>query len=213
MTERPSESARGCGERHLQLAERLAGPLPGISSQERMAPAGRVDTSYDPEPPNARTAAVLIALTRADEILFIRRALDGSAHSGQIAFPGGEQELADSDLTATALREAHEEIGLQPERVQVLGRLSPLYIPVSNFVVYPIVGCVDHLPAFVCQPDEVDEVLLIPVDTLARSCDTVNVGGAQPVTAPCYRVGSVSVWGATAMIAAEFLDVWRASNP
>lgn len=192
------------------LERRLRHPLPGLAAQAAMAPAGRISSAYDPNPPGANHAAVLLLLTARHELVFIRRAADGRAHSGQIAFPGGAREDHDADLAETALRETEEEIGVSRASVRLLGALSPLYISVSNYVVHPFVGCVGEVPRFVCQPGEVDEAMALPVEGFDAACgelETTRRG--RPYRAPCYRFGAVAVWGATAMITAEFLKVWR----
>lgn len=192
-----------------RLERRLREPLPGIDAQRSMAPINRLQPDYDPDPPGANHAAVLLIVTARHELVFIRRAADGRAHSGQIAFPGGARESADRDLAATALRETHEEIGVAPELVTLLGALSPLYIGVSNFTVYPFVGWADALPGFVPQRGEVDEVIVVPIERLPSSCGELDVPTrAQVRLVPCYRYGPVEVWGATAMMTAEFLAVW-----
>ena len=193
-----------------RVARRLAQPLPGLPAQCRMAPVGRITSDYDANPPGARAAGVLLLLTPALELVYIRRADDGGRHSGQIAFPGGIREDHDPDLVATALRETEEEIGLPRESVTVLGALTPLYIPVTNFRIQPVVGVVDAAPEFVCQPSEVAEVIRLPVAGFPASCGEFEYSRDGVVHhAPCYRFGPVEVWGATAMITAEFLAVWR----
>ena len=174
-----------------------------------MAPEGRISPDYDPNPPGALDAAVLLLVSRSRELAFIRRATDGRAHSGQIAFPGGAREPGDQDLIMTALRETEEEIGVPATEVTVLGRLTPLYISVSNFVVHPVVGCIDHWPGFVCQESEVDEVYTLPISEFAAVRDERELKrGTTGSRAPCYRFPGVTVWGATAMITAEFLQIW-----
>lgn len=192
-----------------ELERRLRRPLPGLAAQATMAPTGRISSAYDPNPPGANHAAVLLIVTARHELVFIRRAADGRAHSGQIAFPGGAREDHDANLAETALRETEEEIGVPRASVRLLGALSPLYIGVSNYVVHPFVGCAADLPPFVCQPGEVDEAITLPVSGFAASCDKLEmIRRGRPYRAPCYRFGPVAVWGATAMIAAEFLQVW-----
>jgi 8-oxo-dGTP pyrophosphatase MutT (NUDIX family) len=174
-----------------------------------MAPAGRISGDYDPDPPGARVSAVLLLITPALELVYIRRAQDGGRHSGQIAFPGGAREDHDRDLVATALRETEEEIGVARGSVTVLGKLTPLYIPVTNFTIQPVVGILAEVPEFVCQPGEADEVILLPIAGFKTSLgDFAYTREGRVLQAPCYRFGEVEVWGATAMITAEFLAAW-----
>lgn len=182
-----------------------------------MAPAFRISEEYDPTPPAARQSAVLLLVTPARELIFIRRADDGRPHSGQIAFPGGMSEEHDPDLVATALRETEEEIGVPGRAVTVLGELTPLYIPVTNFTVWPFVGILEHPAEFICQEDEVDEVITLPVASFRRAITEMDWPYAgQTYQVPTYRFGppdypghSIDVWGATAMITAEFLQIWE----
>jgi hypothetical protein len=130
-----------------------------------------------------------------------------------MVLPGGAYEPADRDLAATALRETWEEIGVPQDAVTLLGALTPLYVPVSSFVVYPYVGAAASVGPFVCQAREVAEALTIPVAALAAGGGSMEVfrrGRAEHV--PCYRYGTVAMWGATAMITAEFLSVWADAN-
>lgn len=128
----------------------MQNPLPGFEGQRKMAPAFRA--SYDLRKlKNYRQGAVMILLFPADgktQIVFIERSDDGHVHSGQIAFPGGKKDESDISLKETALRETFEETGVGHEQISVLGELTPLYIPPSNFLVTPFVSICNHIPAF-----------------------------------------------------------------
>ncbi len=164
------------------------------------------------ERPEARKSAVLLGLFAQDgetHLIFIRRAASLRAHSGEIAFPGGSYEPTDASLVATALREAAEEIGLLPSRVEVLGLLSPVFTVVSNFMILPVVA---YLPAgpgpLLIQPGEVAEVLLLPLAGLADPAIAhtemwSNGGHTRPVY--FYDYGSLRIWGATGRILASLL--------
>ena len=188
----------------------LLEPLPGLDAQIVMAPEGRIEEDYDPEPERARRGAVLILLFPGIEgvaIPLIKRPEDRSVHSGQIAFPGGAFEYPERFPTDTALRETKEEIGIDPGAVEVLGILSPVYIPPSNFSITPVVGALrESEPYYLPEPGEVDAIIEIGLDrAMASASTTTVVGSTGPVRAPCYRVGDSTIWGATAMILSEYL--------
>ncbi len=192
-------------------------PLPGLEVQTTMSPTGRVDDSYDADPDHARRSAVLILLYggRAQSICFpaIIRATDGSPHSGQIGLPGGAVEDGEAFPVETALREAAEEVGLERGAVTVLGTLTPLYIPVSNYSVTPVVAASrdGRRPALIRDAGEVEEIIDLSAESLQqnRSEDLFETPLGR-IAAPCYRPADTGgirrcVWGATAMMLAEFL--------
>lgn len=123
------------------LTGRLSLPLPGYEAQRKMMNVNR--PHIVPVPEQARQSGVLLLIYPEDtdlKLVLIERPKDGSVHSGQVAFPGGQKEKEDLNIIRTALREANEEINLDPDRVNILGALTSLYIPVSNFEVHPIVA-------------------------------------------------------------------------
>lgn len=168
---------------------------------------------YDFKPsPNRRAAGVLaLFYLKAGRLhlVFFRRTEKVPTHKGQVAFPGGSGEAGDRDLGETALREAWEELGIERERVVMLGALKPFDTFVSNFVVSPFCGwLVDEDPVFVAQPFEVAEVLEVPVDELRnrKNRHRGKVPGFNiPIPLPYYRVGGTIVWGATGGIVEELL--------
>jgi 8-oxo-dGTP pyrophosphatase MutT (NUDIX family) len=138
------------------------------------------------------------------------RPSDNSVHSGQISFPGGKVEKSDLSMSHTALREAHEEVGVVPNTVELIGSLTKLYIPPSNFDVYPIVGVTNTTPKFITNQEvykllEVDLDTLLSKDTLGYKTITHRDGNEFIV--PCFHIQDEIVWGATAMILSEFMDV------
>lgn len=201
------------------LRERLAGPLPGREAQYRMAFAHRVEElqkRLNP-PDNARKGSVLLSLWQNEgqwHTALIRRTENPrDRHSGQISFPGGRHDETDGSLARTALREAQEEVGIQPEKVEILGQLTELYIPVSNFSVYPFVGLLHEPPNFHMQAGEVEQVfsptLSHFLNPAVRQTADVLVGGQLLVReVPCFMVEERAVWGATAMIISEFLALF-----
>lgn len=193
------------------LRARLHKPLPGMAGQERMA--ARVRPMPDKIPDDARPSAVLILLFPQNEqlhVLLIKRVEDGRAHSGQIALPGGKQDPVDADLKATALREAQEEVGILSEEANIIGALTPLYIPVSNFHVYPFVAFAAEKPGYNINESEIAGVLEIPFEELfhhSRKTEADVISPAMPGVirnVKAYKLADGTIiWGATAMILSE----------
>lgn len=161
-------------------------------------------------PDDARKSAVLILFYQgADGLSFplIERAAYDGVHSRQIAFPGGATEPEDASPVDTALREAEEEVGIGRHSVEVLGQLSPLYIPPSNFLVQPVVGVLRQAPRWLPQPDEVASVIETPVLPFVeghfRSNSTIRHSSGVEMEVPSFIVQGHVVWGATAMMLAE----------
>jgi len=154
-------------------------------------------------------AAVLAPLYERDGELvavFIRRHSDLRLHAGQISFPGGRRDPGDADLTATALREAHEEIGLDPANVTVLGALAPTPTVVSDIAVYPLVGLIVRPPAWTLAAEEVETVLEAPLRALAAThrVETLERNGRTVVT-DAYTIGDETIWGATGRMLSDLL--------
>jgi len=146
------------------IQKALGNPLPGLAAQLKMANAFRV--TKPPTSKEARIASVLLLFYQKNgEWYFplIQRTSNhpNDKHSGQISFPGGKKEAEDIDLAMTARREAEEEIGVQQTDIQLVGELTSLYIPVSNFMVYPFIGYLPYVPNFTRQASEVVEILEI----------------------------------------------------
>jgi 8-oxo-dGTP pyrophosphatase MutT (NUDIX family) len=157
-------------------------------------------------------AGVLVLLYPRDgvpHLVFVRRTSTVEHHKNQVSFPGGQVE-AGEDFERAALREAEEEIGVSPERIRIIGRLTPLYVPPSNYCIYPVVGVLDGAPAFVADPAEVEEVIEVP---LANLLDPGSIQSerheilGQTRDVPYYALDRHKIWGATAMVLAEFLDI------
>lgn len=177
-------------------------PLPALLA---MSPIPRGRLSDTP----AREAGVLALLFPHAEgrlhILLTRRNENLRGHSGQISFPGGKHDPEDANFTATALRETSEELGLF-EHIEVLGKLSRIYIPPSNFDVYPTVGYLPFMPEPRINPDEVAEVFSFALDDLLddtfKYSEMRTIQGYE-VRVPYYLVQGHKVWGATSIMLGE----------
>ncbi len=197
------------------LQERLIRSLPGEPAQSRMLRTKRPKVGEAPA--GARESAVLVLLYiqhDRPEVVLIERISDGSVHSGQIAFPGGSREKSDADLTATALREAREEVALNVEDVRVLGLLTGLYIPVSNFRVYPVLAVAHARPFLYPSDGEVSRILYVPLPELFSRKASVSVQVAETVQVTMQVDAYLTeehtiVWGATAMILSELEALWE----
>jgi 8-oxo-dGTP pyrophosphatase MutT (NUDIX family) len=138
--------------------------------------------------------------------VFTRRRSDLRRHAGEISFPGGRQDPQDADLVATALREAHEEIGLRPEDVALLGALTPTPTIATNYAIHPYVGLVEPGQEWTLSPREVDSVLELSLGDLRAGFDRRRlVRRGVPFRTEVYLVGAHLIWGATARITGELL--------
>jgi len=198
-----------------QLKIKLNGtPLPGLEVQMAMAPATRQEELRRKMNSNeARQSAVLVLFYPIDNsphLVFIKRPVDNTVHSGQIAFPGGRVEHEDRSFEETALREANEEVNIDPGQVTVIGSLSKLHIPPSNFDVYPIIGY-SEIRHNLTGNYEVDRILEVSVDELldpkTKTTKTINHRLGKLVDVPCYFVEGEIIWGATAMMLGELLEI------
>lgn len=207
------------------LSTALADPLPGPTAQAIMSPRPRLGWVPGVVPDDVRQAAGLVLLypvdARSHLLLTVRRA-DLPDHAGQVSFPGGEIEDGET-RTEAALREAREEVGLEPGSVAVIGRLTALHIPVSRFVLHPVVAIASQRPNLAPSDDEVDRLLEAPVEHLIGgdhlAVRNSNHRGA-PARVPYFDIDGVELWGATAMVVSELLavlgappDPWHARNP
>jgi 8-oxo-dGTP pyrophosphatase MutT (NUDIX family) len=190
--------------------------LPGRQVQFEMTNIYRELNYVVPE--DARRAGVMLLLFPIDgkmHLVFIQRTSKNpnDPHSGQVSFPGGKFELEDESLLACALREANEEVGVEPSEIQVLGALTQLYIPISNFNVYPFVGFLPEKPNFVLQESEVKSLLIFPVEHFLhpsnKGLTDITVQTFTMKNVPYFQAGDLKIWGATSMILNEFLAIWK----
>jgi len=199
-----------------KLTHELALPLPGMQVQLRMTSNRRSREMMEfRHPERAFKSSVLILLypgkenTQPSFVVILRPTYEG-IHSGQISLPGGRFEEKDEDLVQTALRETHEEIGIDPAYVTIIGKLTELYIPPSNYMVQPFVGFTNELPLFHPQPEEVEKIIEIPVRHLLDENNLVQKEisiGEIHFSAPSFDIGGTTIWGATAMILNEFKEI------
>ena len=203
------------------LIQRLNQPLPGRAVQDQMAHAIRQKMDIIPE--NVMMSAIMVLIYKDSEsnwrTVLIKRAVhENDRHAGQISFPGGKKDESDSTLRETALRELFEEIGVPGEDIQVLGKLTELFIPVSNFMVQPFVGHLPYQPIYVPDESEVSEVIDLRIDHFlgnsAKQFTDIKVNPHITLKrVPFYGFNNHVIWGATAMILGEFVALLEGFNP
>jgi 8-oxo-dGTP pyrophosphatase MutT (NUDIX family) len=194
-----------------QVREALQHPLPGASAQDLLTPIPRREWPTNWNPARLRHAAGLLLLfpidRRAHIVLTLRS--DRVRHGGQVSMPGGVVEPGET-FEQAALREAHEEVGLAPDGVEIIGPLSPIDIPVSGFRLYPIVAAATERPPLHPADAEVARILEVDIDSLfdanAIAWRAMTRDGATRQV-PCLAAAGVEIWGATAMVLAEFLTL------
>ncbi len=198
----------------FKLRRSLAYGLPGVEAHQRLAPQGRKAGLPDFSGTNkeVKTACVMLLLypqQNQSMIILIERA-EAGLHAGQIALPGGKMEPGETELQ-TAIRETREEIGVSLAEAQVWSRLTAVYIPPSNFIVHPFFTVLQEKPTFRLNSGEVKRIIELPLDgfhgkkNLAEKEFRSSRG--TRVLAPCYSLGGIEIWGATAMILSEFTSL------
>lgn len=192
-------------------------PLPGLASQLKMAPARRESEleALKDKLDQARASAVMIlfypdTVGETKFVLILRKTYHG-VHSNQVGFPGGKLEPEDLDEQAAALRETKEEVGVDPQAIEVLRNISIIYIPPSNFLVYPFLGMLGQTPNFVPQASEVAQIIEVPLQDLL-SDDTMilhelGTSYMKKGAVPAFCLNGHVVWGATAMMLSEVKDM------
>jgi 8-oxo-dGTP pyrophosphatase MutT (NUDIX family) len=193
-----------------QLALELKKPLPGVDAQLRMSPAVRRPVSVEYPLKNAGVLILLYPQGGRIYTVFIKRTEYEGVHSGQVSLPGGMFKEEDGSLLNTALREANEEAGIAISAVTVIGKLTPLHIPVSNVNVYAFVGVTDSRPEFIHDPAEVQYLIEESLDELLNEVNhktkTMTLFGNE-VIVPYFDIKGNHIWGATAMIISEFSEI------
>ncbi len=198
----------------IKLKKALNSDIGYSHYRKEMDPLKHRPRTWDHQGAPPRESAVLILLyDDGGEWKFplIQRPTYNGAHSGQISFPGGKYEKEDESLIHTAKREAHEEIGVKPEVVNVLGELTDLYVPPSNFNIRPVVAMACETPNITMDEREVEQVYHISVEDLLnkelRKQKDVKVGDNVRFNVPCFEFGQAIVWGATAIILEELAGI------
>ena len=187
----------------------LKGPLPGEKAQKLMAPDYRGEGDSSRRSTEAAVLALMYPLEELTGLVFMKRNTYDGPHSAQVSFPGGAREQEDQNLAQTALRECREELGIK-ESIEILGSLSPLHIPVSAFMVSPFVAYSAKRPVFNPDPTEVEYLIETSIEALLNPVNQDRekwMLNDRKVDVPLYRVGGDIIWGATAMILAEFLQL------
>lgn len=192
--------------------------LPASEAHFKMAPLERIESmkNLKIETKNPKTAAVMMLFYPKNGethlVLIVRNSYQG-VHSAQIAFPGGKYEPRDQIFENTALRETHEEIGIPPDSIEILKAFTRLYIPPSNFMVYPFFGiCRDEI-VFVPDTSEVADIIELPLSVFIGDDILVSVNlttsYAENIIVPAFKIEEHIVWGATAMMLSELKEVLK----
>lgn len=198
-----------------RVREALQGPLPGEAAQDLLTPIPRREWPQNWNPARLRHAAGLLLMFpidgRAHVVLTLRS--DAVRHGGQVSMPGGVVEPGET-FEQAALREAHEEVGLAIDDVEILGALTSIDIPVSGFRLHPVVGSAAARPRLHPADAEVARILEVDVETLFDATTLgwreMNRDGVRRQV-PCLYASGAEIWGATAMVLAEFLALlgWK----
>jgi 8-oxo-dGTP pyrophosphatase MutT (NUDIX family) len=195
------------------LRRRLVSPLPGLDAQLRMSPRPRLGADSGIDVSGLRPAAALLLIYPHEDAWHVPLTVRGSNlrhHTGQVSLPGGRLDRGES-IEEAALREAHEEVGITPAEVDILGRLTSLPVYVSGHLLHPVVGFAARRPEFNLASHEVERLIEVPI-ALLREPDRVlweertRILPPQGVmNVPYFNVHDTRVWGATAMVLAEFV--------
>ena len=199
------------------ISSKLKEPLPGKSAHLKLAPYRKSTFDLDLDQMQPKLASTLILLYQSDQKIkfaLTQRPDYSGTHGGQISFPGGKNEVGES-LKETALRETFEEIGIPKDKIQVIGELSQVYVPPSNFLISPFIAFMDEKPIFVPEKNEVKQILEININELLKE-DVIQekdiiVGkkteNAMKIKVPYLDLHNHTVWGATGVILSEFRDL------
>jgi len=189
----------------------LDSPLPGHDAHAKMLPPSSEAKHYE-IPEEHKEAAVLLALFQKKSdwhIIYMKRStrVPEDKHSGQISFPGGKYEEDDDSLEHCAIRETVEELGIRADTIKILGALSPIFVYVSGFVVYPYLAVLKSLPEYDLQESEVEQVYEVPLSYIIKqdsiSVKDIHIRNTKIKDVPYIDIEGETLWGATAMITSE----------
>lgn len=192
-------------------------PLPGEEAHRKLAPLMRINElkNIDISKKNPQEAGVMAVFYPDVEletrlVLILRKTYKG-VHSNQVGFPGGRVEDEDKDLEETALRETEEEVGIPRNEIQVLKKLTRLYIPPSNFWVQPYFGIMNTTPTMIAQESEVESILEVKLSEFLNDenviTENLSTSYAKNIEVPAYRLNGHVVWGATGMMLSEIREL------
>lgn len=197
------------------LEKKLPGELPGERAHALMKPrlqGGAPLSLKNTTPP--REGGVMILFYNLDgqaHFPLIQRPEYEGVHGGQMALPGGKFEDDDEDLVRTALRETREEIGIAEEKIKVIGSLSTFFVAASNYVVKPVIGVINETPEFTPDPREVDGIITPSINQLIdpalKKEKELTVRNGFKLLSPYFDLGNRIVWGATAMMLSELVEI------
>jgi 8-oxo-dGTP pyrophosphatase MutT (NUDIX family) len=206
-------------EWRLHIENLIHNHLPGTYSHRKMLPPER--DLHIPAGSNHRvlpSGVLLLVFPEGEElnVCLIKRSATMKIHAGQIGFPGGKQEPGDAGPREAALRETTEEIGLPAENIVILGSLTPLYVSVSNFMIYPFAGWIDKKPEYTLNHREVERLMFFPLlQHIPHPVmeERIMETSSGKLCVPGFPFQGEYIWGATAMILTEFLDILAAGHP
>ncbi len=192
--------------------------LLGEEAHKKMAPKNRIDLikDFDYTISNPKKASILMLFypkNNKTHMVLILRAFYKGVHSSQIAFPGGKVEFFDANYRATALRETHEEIGIPSEKIEIIKDFTSIFIPPSNFMVFPFLGYCSEEIIFKIDPKEVSGTIELPIDLFLDdrilTSQIISTSYMDFMEVPGFKIEHNFVWGATAMILSELKEVLK----
>ena len=194
------------------IQQALKTPLPGAASHSKMLPPGRLLKAPPADKSRIKNSSVLLLLFEEEKQLkacLIKRPAHMKHHAGQIALPGGRMD-GNETATETALRETHEEIGVESRNIEILGSLSQFYVEVSRFSIQPMVGWLKRSNGFTLNAAEVEKIIFFPLSCFKPPYQEIKLDTMTgKLSVPCIKYEGEIIWGATAMILSEFYDILK----